>query len=125
MNAFGNKFEQLNLKRPTAMVPSCIPFVSAPIPGYKWFGNDPDYVHPPFKAYDEKEQVEEAVPEKLYLGSYEATEAVFAGPMDPPTEHLKGTWDFPPLPNGGGILTPPFVYRPDRTRRIPGPHTNE
>ena len=101
--------------RPTAMVPSCIPFASAPIPNYQWYGTDHGDSHPQFKElHDEKEQ-EEAVPDKAYIGSYEATDAVFAGPREPPTQHNQGVWNFPPLPHGGGILTPPFVYRPDRT----------
>ena len=100
------------------------------VDGYNWFGVEPGYVDPPFKKYDdEKRQCLEGTPSGQRdqmvvappaLGSYAETARIFAIRPDPPTVH-DVTWaddgyslpKFPPI--RGGILTPPFVYRADRT----------
>ena len=103
------------------MIPTIIPFVSAPIPQYRLFGTDAGYVDPPFAVYRGKEPVRPIVAAlPTGLGTYAESARLFAIRPDPPTVH-DVTWadggyslpKFPPI--RGGILTPPFVYRADRT----------
>ena len=101
------------------------------VDGYNWFGVEPGYVDPPFKKYDDEKRASvQATPSSQRdqvvvapptdIGTYAETARIFAIRPDPPTAH-DVTWagdgyslpKFPPI--RGGILTPPFVYRPDRT----------
>ena len=91
------------------------------VDGYNWFGVEPGYVDPPFKKYDGKAAVRPVVVAMATrLGTYADTARIFAIRPDPPTAH-DVTWaddgySLPKFPTiRGGILTPPFVYRADRT----------
>ena len=96
------------------MIPTIIPFVTPLVPGYQWYGCEPGHV---FKSFEKtegplKEGKTMVMPPTNDLGSYAATERAFndRGPV-PPTQ--LGGCTFPAI--RGGVLTPPFVYRVDRT----------